>query len=246
MKTYDNCHSILHGIIYSLLIVMLLMCGVFFWGAFNNHRITLHNIQEECHSILNIATGKDRTLVEKRIKSLEGVQKDLFETNTISFFFHIFSFAIVVVGGYILSSTLRNLREAESAVNNIRRSFGGFVGSQRFQLQLQFSLWELHVLCLSMTKDSSCGEIADTLSSINADCLRMPVTEIAMSDKVCNGNRGMVDDVKTMLEKSGMLIDPTRVRLVKLEEFLSKNQGRFARRWEKYCNDLEIESIDMS
>ena len=243
MKDHGT-RSITHGVIYALLIFMLLMCGVFFWGAFNNHRITLHNIQEECQSVLEAATGKDAKLVETRIKSLEKIQKDLFETNTISFFFNLFMIIIVTVGGYILSTTLRNQKEAENTADNMRKGLGGFVGSLRTELQLQCSLWELHGLCMNMP-DNAYRRIIDVLTMINNDCSLMPISEIGMSNEVCRRNSGMVDEIWVILENAQLIDDPVLNRLEDLKLFLEDNQGRFAARWNKYCKDLEIESIDI-
>ncbi len=233
-----------HGIICALLIIMLLMCGVFFWGAYRNHCATVHTIESKCQSVLEDVTGKDAKVVESRIESLKNTQKDLFETNTISFFFNLFMIVIVTVGGYILSVTLGNQKDAEKTLSNVRKGLGGFIGSLRFELRLQSCLWALHQL--SMNRPPNCHvEIRDLVTMINNDCSLMPISEIGMSPEIWRRHIGKVSDVEDTLRTAGMLDRDVAGRLVELRMFLMDNRERFERRWENLLDGLQIESIDI-
>lgn len=238
--------SLFRGIIFVLLILMLLMCAVFFWGAYNNHRVTLHAIQNEINSILKDVAGKDANVVDTRMGSLKNIQKDLFETNTITFFFNLFMIIIVTVGGYILSNMLRNQKDAETMLISLQKCLSDFIGSLRFEFHLQSSLYVLRGLSMSIGRNNAADilvEIRDALKQINGDCSLMPISRIGLSPESCKRLIGSVQDVKTRLraEQDTVIV----AELDKLRTFLTDNEKRFKRYWERSLGQLEIESIDI-
>lgn len=247
---------IFRGIICVQLIIMILMCGTFFWGAYNNHRITLHSIGNELKTIAKEVTGTNAKVADARIERLENIQKDLFETNTISFFFILFGSVIITIGGYILSTMsriqkeaettmLRIQKEAETAQSNFRTCLGGVIGNLRFELQLQNSLGALHGLCENISITKNLGGFREMLTQINYDRSFMSISDIAMSPESITRHRGTVLDIRNKMRSAKKLEDDIRKGLEDIDNFLNENKKSFEARWEKLLKNLEIESIDI-
>jgi len=247
-ESYAMVSKLFRGIICGLITIMLLMCGTFFWGAYNNHRLTLHTISNESKAILGEISGVDNKLVEKRIEKLKDIQRDLFETNTISFFFNLFMVIIVTVGGYILSTTLKNQKDAEFTLSNIQKCLSVFIGNLRFEMQLQSSFSLLHGLIVSrpvIQNREFYVEMRDTLRQINRDCASIPISEIAMSLGSSQRLVGRIYDIDNRLRSAGIQDRNITADLQEAYVFLKENQSRFDERWRYVVENLEIKSIDI-
>ncbi len=244
--------KIFQGIIYVLLILMLMMCGIFFWGAYYNHYVTLNKIGNKSISILNKVTENDVEAVESRIERLKNIQKNLFDTNTISFFYNLFMIIIVTIGGYILSTIKSSERKAQIELLNLRRNYCAFHDNFHFGSRFQYSLGLLHEICSNVFMCNDKGkrndflvEMRDVLTEINRDCSSITITEIAIRDQDCGLFIDMLGKVERRLIDTGIndefIMDGTK----EIWTFLQNNRDRFAARWQYLMDKLVIKSIEI-
>jgi hypothetical protein len=99
------------NVIIILLLASVLLWSVFlFWGAYSQHRISIilsENVLEEIRTnIVNQTSGINTNEIipktKEAIEKLQSAQKELFDTNTISFIFQFLTLLLVTIGGGVI------------------------------------------------------------------------------------------------------------------------------------------------
>lgn len=151
---------VLDILIFLLLVAVLVWCAFLFWGAYSQHRISIlvnKSVLKEIQTdIVNQVKGTqvplDPNMTDENIKRLKEAQRELFDTNTMSFLFQFVTLVLVTIGvavlGLMYGAYRRTREEAEKVLkrhDEIQKLMARFVKGRNSTIILAVQFSRLHV-----------------------------------------------------------------------------------------------------